>query len=81
MARHISLQLANLIRARSYALGALTRTQRRLATLRLEVEKTELAAMARRSKLDQLDAQIKAVAPGIDSSQIRGDLAGGLPPH
>ena len=72
MALHISHHLARLIRARSYALGALTRTQRKLAALRLKVEKAELAAIDRRVKLDELDAQIKAVAPGIDPSNIRG---------
>ncbi len=55
MARYISLHLNT---GPSYTLGVLTRIQRRL-----EVEKTELAVTARRVKLDQLDAQIKAVAP------------------
>jgi len=72
MALHISHHLARLIRARSYALGALTRTQRKLAALRLKVEKAELAAIDRRVKLDELDAQIKAQPPGIDPSNIRG---------
>lgn len=66
MARYIFLHL---IRTRSYALGALTRIQRRLG-----VEKSELAVITRRVQLDQLDTQIKAVAPGIDLLQIRGDF-------
>lgn len=72
MALHISPQLARLIRSRSYARGALTKTQLRLAALHLEIEKTELVSIARRVKLDQLDAQIKVLAPGIDPAQIRG---------
>lgn len=71
MAKYISRELANLIKARGYAQGALTRAERKAARLKLEVERLELVAIAQKVRLGTLDREISRLTPKIEPSQVR----------
>ena len=70
MARHLSTKLLRLIRERSYLSGELPILEKAVSDRSAELQAAREDVEAARAKIADLDAQIVALAPGIDPNDI-----------